>query len=90
MAVKRSFNICFGRKYTTKNNEEKTAWMKIGKLFIGEDNKVFGTLEAIPTNWDGHFNCFSDEPKQPTGATPTAEYSAMDKATPNLNDDLPF
>ena len=54
-------DIMFAEKYQ-KDGQEKTAWKKVGTLFIKEDGKMSIKMDMIPLNSDGWLQCF--DPKQ--------------------------
>ncbi len=51
-------NIVVGKKYTTRDGQEKTAWTTIGACFIKDDGKMSVKIEQIPLNWDGQAQIF--------------------------------
>lgn len=57
-------NLVYGKRYTTKNGEEKTQWITIGKLFTNEKGQQNALIELIPTNWNGSC-CVFDIKEQP-------------------------
>lgn len=69
--MKQIRDICVGEKYIDKNNQEKTAWHKIGTLFISDENaerelKISGILKSFPIG-SGNFAAFIPKPRE--GAT---------------------
>jgi hypothetical protein len=79
------------RKYT-QNGEEKTAWTKIGVVFIDGD-KMNLRLESVPIGWDG-FALISD-PKQKDDAPkkPVASSGQSNQGGGmggDFDDDIPF
>ena len=62
----RKLNISVPVKYTDRNGDTKTKWVNIGGLVINDDGKVFGNIDAIPTdkNRDGSISCFDREERQ--------------------------
>lgn len=58
------------KKYTDKNGDTKTQWVKIGSMIdngVGDDGKrkLFGNVDATPNfDWDGSFNLFEQEEQQ--------------------------
>jgi len=55
-------DIVHGKKYTTKQGEEKTKWSNIGTLTIFDDGGISVTLDLIPLNWDGRAKVFDKKP----------------------------
>lgn len=63
-------NVVAGRKYITKNGEEKTRWVNVGKLFIKDDGHFSLKFEDYINpgafkNEKGEvwFNVFDEKPK---------------------------
>lgn len=61
----RKLNISVPMLYKDKHGADKTKWVNIGNLVIGDDGKVFGEISSTPVGpWDGSFSCFDREDKQ--------------------------
>jgi hypothetical protein len=60
-------NISVAKNYQDKNtNAQKTKWITVGSIVIGDDGKVFGEIEAIPYGMtEFKFNCYDRDEKQP-------------------------
>lgn len=70
-SMKQTRDICVGEKYIDKYNQEKTAWHKIGTLFLSDENenrdlKISGILKSCPIG-SGSFAAFVPKPRE--GAT---------------------
>ena len=65
----KKFNIMCAKPYTTKNNEAKTKWVRLGSCVQTEDGKMFGDLDAIPTGawFDGSIQFFEQEQQNQQG-----------------------
>lgn len=91
-------DIVSGKKYTTKDGIEKTHWVRIGTVFIGDDGRQRIQIDTIPLNWDGSACIF--EAKQPQqNATPQqSAIQNFQRVTPqqplseqkDLLDDFPY
>lgn len=92
--AKKTYDVCTGRKYTTNQGEEKTAWTPIGKLFIKDDGKMSVKLEALPLpNEKGEVWLSVFEPRPKDGQqTPhnAAKSNGYQAAPPAIDDDIPF
>lgn len=58
------------KPYTTKDNEQKTKWVKVGTCVQTDDGKMFGDLDAVPTGawFDGSIQFFEqDQQNQQNG-----------------------
>lgn len=51
-------------EYTDKQGNNKARYATIGTLVVTDDGKVYGNIDLIPTNFNGHFNAFKQEDKQ--------------------------
>ncbi len=51
------------KPYTTKDNEQKTKWVKLGTCVQTDEGKMFGDLDAIPTGawFDGSIQFFEQD-----------------------------
>lgn len=79
-------DIVVGRKYEDKNGNDKTAWTKIGKLFIKNENgemKISGILEATPIGGNGNFQAFVPRPKE------GGQFNSSNGSQPAPKDDVP-
>lgn len=47
--------------YKDKDGNDKSKWAQLGTMIVTDDGKIYGQLEVIPTNWDGHFNVFEQK-----------------------------
>lgn len=88
------YDVCTGRKYTTNQGQEKTAWNNIGRLFVKDDGKMSIKLEALPLpNEKGEvwLSVFEPKPKDahqtPHNAAKANAYQAPAAA---LDDEVPF
>ena len=63
------YNIMCAKPYTTKNNEAKTKWVKLGTCVLTDEGKRFGDLDAIPTGawFDGSIQFFEQEQQNQQG-----------------------
>lgn len=82
-------NVVAGRKYITKNGEEKTRWVNVGKLFIKDDGHFSLKLEDYINpgafkNEKGEvwLNVFDEKPKdeqaQPAGTATNSNQVVAD------------
>ncbi len=57
------------KPYTTKDNEQKTKWVKLGTCVQTDEGKVFGDLDAIPTGawFDGSIQFFEQDQQNQQG-----------------------
>lgn len=77
-------DIMYPRPYT-KNGEDKTEWVKLGTLFIKNENgqvKISGILKATPVGGDGNFQAFAPKPKDSN--TPQSSYNQPQQAESSL------
>ena len=59
----KKFNIICAKPYTTKQNEEKVKWVKLGTCVQTDDGKMFGDIDAVPTGawFDGSIQFFEQD-----------------------------
>ena len=72
MAVKYDLMVANGSY--TKEGQEKTSWLKIGRAIERQNGKLAGKLDCIPTTmldrdgnsvaWNGWFEMFEPRPKE--------------------------
>ncbi len=57
------------KPYTTKDNEQKTKWVKLGTCVQTDEGKMFGDLDAIPTGawFDGSIQFFEQDQQNQQG-----------------------
>jgi len=56
-------DIMFAQKYM-KDNEEKTAWKKVGTMFIKDDGKMSIKIDMMPVGeFDGWCQVFDQKPR---------------------------
>ena len=75
--MKPAFTVVFPNgKYTDKEGNEKTNWLRCGTLFVekgeeGQPSKYALKIDAIPTSeeFKGWFNVFHNKPRE-GGGTP--------------------
>ena len=85
----KQWDICTKRTYTTKQGEEKTSWVKVGKMFQWDDGKYSGDLHALPMDSKLYFF----EPRQRGEQLPeinTNHEPVGNSLPPAPEDDLPF
>ena len=65
----KKFNIMCAKPYTTKDNEQKTKWVKLGTCVQTDEGKMFGDLDAIPTGawFDGSIQFFEQDQQNQQG-----------------------
>jgi len=92
------YNITAAREYE-RGGETKTAWVRLGTLWVKEDGSISGVLEVAPTgNWfDGRIHAFraddKQSEKQPSGARPKDDRprdSRPSAPAAEFDDDIPF
>ena len=61
-------DICAGRNYTDKENNQKTKWVVCGTMFCHDDGKQSMKIDVMPVwkDWDGSFMVFDRKPKDAT------------------------
>ena len=95
MAVKYDLMVANGSY--TKEGQEKTSWLKIGRAIERQNGKLAGKLDCVPTSmldrdgnsvaWNGWFEMFEPRAKTDAPAAPAPTGSA---SKPTLPDDIPF
>ena len=57
------------KPYTTKDNEQKTKWVKLGTCVMTDDGKMFGDFDTVPTGawFDGSIQFFEQEQQNQQG-----------------------
>ena len=82
-------DIMIGRKYRDKMNNEKTAWTRIGTLFISYESdgemKIGGAFDALPAHGE-NFAAFKRKPYQPkdSGVKSEGEQPAPKEEVPTI------
>ncbi|MGE7139748.1 hypothetical protein ACQKIE_19165 [Luteibacter sp. NPDC031894] len=63
------FNVAAGRPYTTRDGEEKKAWVNLGRATQWDDGGISIELHAVPVgNWfDGKISLFPEDKKEDQG-----------------------
>lgn len=77
-------NICSKEVYK-RNDEEKTAWPQVGKLFTADDGKQFITLNLFPNQ---KFYVFEQRDKDAAPGKPQA--APQHKGGAPAEDEIPF
>ena len=79
MATKWEINVPTGT-YTDKSGQEKTSWLKIGKVIEKKNGKIAIKMDCTPINWDGWAELF--EPKTDGEKPATKKQSGFDGEPP--------
>lgn len=60
------YNVAAGRPYTTRDGEEKKAWVNLGRATQWDDGGISIELHAVPVgNWfDGKISLFPEDKKE--------------------------
>ena len=63
------FNAAAGRPYTTRDGEDKKAWVNLGRATQWDDGGISIELHAVPVgNWfDGKISLFPEDKKEDQG-----------------------
>lgn len=70
---KRTFNLAWGKPYTTSSGENKKAWVQVGRLTIEPESdygeRISVRLDAIPCDpgFNGLLSAFPYEPRNGSG-----------------------
>ena len=86
------YDACTGRRYQDRDGNDKTAWTRIGTMFVKDDGKMSVKFDALPLpNDKGEVWVTFFEPKPRDGEAPKTQSqgSAPRKASP-IDDDIPF
>lgn len=87
-APSKRYNLTAAREYEA-GGETKTAWVRLGTLWVREDGTISGVLEVAPTgNWfDGRIHAFRADEK---GKAPAAKPQQSTEQPKDFDDDIPF
>lgn len=91
-SVVKRLDVVAGRKYKTRNGEEKTHWINCGEAAMWDDGGITVKLHATPAGpwWDGTFKLF-EQRERGAGNAPAPQRSAPAKAVQDDDDgDIPF
>ena len=58
-----TLNIAYKKTYT-KNGEEFTQWLQVGKLFKHDDGGMTINLSSIPVGFNGNLSVFTNKRKE--------------------------
>jgi hypothetical protein len=92
--VNKRFNVAAGRPYTTRDGEEKKAWVNLGRATQWDDGGISIELHAVPVgNWfDGKLNLFEEKKDdQGTQKQQRPARGQRDQSNGDMDgDDVPF
>jgi len=98
-SVVKRYDVVAGRKYSTRNGEEKTHWINVGEGTEWDDGGISLRMHAIPVgDWfTGDLKLFERKPKEEQQAPQrSARSNAPRQAAPARqndgfeDDDIPF
>ncbi len=85
--IKAKFDAVVARKYTTRDGEEKTQWINIGRAVEWTDGGLEIELNSVPVGgwWNGKFKLFAQKERQQS--TPKPQRQAPAPAGDGFDDD---
>lgn len=89
--MKATHNIVHAENYTNKDGEEKTRWLNVGVIIVGEKNGKQRTvikLSCLPINSDGFFNVFPIDENRGKSALDEAKDLDIGEGDPDDKIDL--
>ena len=90
--IKQRFDAVAARKYTTRDGQEKTQWLNIGRAVEWADGGIEVELTSVPVGnwWNGKLKLFVQKPKEQ--AAPQRQAPAPTPATRAdfVDDEIPF
>jgi hypothetical protein len=90
--IKTKFDAVAARKYTTRDGQEKTQWINIGRAVEWDDGGIEVELTSVPVGdwWNGKVKLFVQKDKQ---QAPTAQAKSPPRQKPSddfEDDNIPF
>ena len=69
-SINAKFDAVASRKYTTRDGQEKTQWINIGRAVEWDDGGIEIELTSVPVGgwWNGKIKLFAQKDKQPAAA----------------------
>lgn len=85
-AIKQRFDAVAARKYTTRNGEDKTQWVNVGRAVEWDDGGLEIELNAMPCfpGWNGKIKLFVQKDRQQPAPKPAPARDGFE------DEDIPF
>lgn len=94
--VTKRWDVVAGRKYTTRENEERTHWINVGRATEWDGEQISIELHSLPVfpEWNGRLSLFvpKDKDEKPQQRPQRSAQAGAQKAAPTQDpdDDIPF
>ena len=91
-SVVKRYDVVAGRKYQTRNGEEKTHWINCGDGAEWDDGGISIRLHAVPVGawFDGSLKLFEQKPREHRGSQQDTRQRASAPPDDLGDDDIPF
>jgi hypothetical protein len=89
-SIKQRFDAVAARKYTTRDGQEKTQWINIGRAVEWDDGNTEIELTSVPvgTWWNGKIKLFVQKPKEQ--AAPPRQHAPAPSSDGFEDQSIPF
>ena len=90
--IKQRFDAVAARKYTTRDGQEKTQWLNIGRAVEWEDGGIEVELTSVPVGnwWNGKFKLFVPKDRQQSAPAPAPAPRQQANHDGFEDDSIPF